>query len=680
MGVRVGIDTGGTFTDFVAIDEQTGAVRRAKVPSTPGQPELAVRAGMDALTAAGAADVERVVVGTTVATNALIERRGPHVVYVTNAGFEDVPFIGRIDKARLYDLHWQKPRPLVERQRCLGVPGRVDHHGAELEQLDDASLSMLRDRLVRLGGGEVVVAVCLLFSYLRPDHERAVGQAVREALPAAQVSLSHEVSPVWREYERASTTIADAFVKPVISTYIDGVGSALSESAARVTWSLLASNGGHLSAAEAGSNPAQLLVSGLAGGVIGAAHFARTCGHDSVFSLDMGGTSSDIGVITRGEQQYARDFELAFGVPVTVPCVDVRTIGAGGGSIAAVDRGGMLHVGPRSAGAEPGPVAYGTGGSEPTVTDANLVLGRIDPDYFLGGAMQLDREAAELALARLGSEIGRSASDAALAVVATADENMANAIRLMSVERGLDPREMALVAIGGAGPLHARAVAALLGMRTVLVPPSPGLCSAFGAAIADARVDRVQTYYTHSGAADIDALGRRASALVENARDALARTAGPDRPATIRRVAEMRYAGQNYELEVDLPDGALDEQGFAALLEGFAAAHLRQYGFALPGEAVEIINLRVTASAAETPPATAFAGSAGAERDSRRVAFDGDGPIDCPVRRRESLSVGELLHGPMIVEEADSTTMIPPGDSARVLADGVLEIALGGAR
>ena len=676
MAFRIGVDTGGTFTDFVAIDEESGAIRRAKVPSTPARPAEAVRAGMAALASAGAADVGRVVVGTTVATNALIERRGPQVVYVTNSGFEDVPFIGRIDKARLYDLHWQKPRPLVERQRCLGVTGRVDHHGREIAELDGASLDGLRHQLRALAGEDVVIAVCLLFSYLRPDHEQAVRAVVAEELPGAEVSLSHEVSPVWREYERASTTIADAFVKPVISQYVEGVGAALGD--ASVTgWSLLASNGGHLSAQEAATQPAQLLVSGLAGGVIGAAHFARACGHESVFSLDMGGTSSDIGVILRGEQQYARDFELAFGVPVTVPCVDVRTIGAGGGSIAAVDRGGMLHVGPRSAGAEPGPVAYGAGGIEPTVTDANLVLGRIDPAYFLGGDMPLDGAAAEAALARLGAELGRSAREAALAVVRTADENMANAIRLMSVERGIDPRELALVAIGGAGPLHARAVASLLGMRTVLVPPSPGLCSAFGAAIADARVDRVQTHYAHSDVIDVAALERRASALVDDARAALARTAGPDRHPTIRRVAEMRYAGQNYELEVDLPDGVLDARSFALLLDRFAAAHERQYGFALPGEAVELINLRVTASAPEPPPSAAADAAPVADAVTRRVTFDAAGPVVCPVRRRASLAVGATFHGPLIIDEPDSTTVVAPGDVVRVLEHGVLAIELG---
>jgi N-methylhydantoinase A len=678
VAFRVGVDTGGTFTDFVAIDEDSGVVRRAKVPSTPGRPAEAIRAGMAALASAGAGDLGRVVVGTTVATNALIERRGPQVVYITNDGFEDVPFIGRIDKARLYDLHWRKPRPLVERHRCLGVRGRVDHHGRELAPLDAASLASLGDQLAPLEGHDVVIAVCLLFSYLRPEHEQAVRQAVHAALPDAEVSLSHEVSPVWREYERASTTIADAFVKPIISEYVAGVGAALAEATA-TGWSLLASNGGHLSAREATGNPAQLLVSGLAGGVIGAAHFARASGYDSVFSLDMGGTSSDIGVILHGEQQYARDFELAFGVPVTVPCVDVRTIGAGGGSIAAVDRGGMLHVGPRSAGAEPGPVAYGAGGQEPTVTDANLVLGRIDPSYFLGGDMPLDAGSADEALARLGVELGRSARDAALAVVHTADENMANAIRLMSVERGIDPRELALVAIGGAGPLHARAVASLLGMRTVLVPPSPGLCSAFGAAIADARIDRVQTHYAHSDAIDVEALARRASLLVEDARDALARTAGPERAATIRRVAEMRYAGQNYELEVDLPEGELNAASFVLLLERFAAAHERQYGFALPGEAVELINLRVTASAPETPPAAGAETAPASEPVTRPVTFDAGGPIECPVSRRSSLAVGASFAGPMIIDEPDSTTVVAPGDHVRVLAGGTLRIDLGAA-
>src|SRR4029077_18118604 len=416
----------------------------------------------------------------------------------------------------------------------------------------------------------------------------------REALPQAHISLSHEVSPLWREYERASTTIADAFIKPVVSRYVQGVGRVIEEKLSAKRWNLLASNGGYLSADQAERRPAQLLISGLAGGVIGGRYYAELPGTPRAFTLDIGGTSTNIGLILEGGQQYAAEFQIDFGIPVTIPCVAVRTIGAGGGSIAWIDKGGLLHVGPQSAGAEPGPVAYGRGGEAPTVTDANLVLGRLDPAFFLGGAMPLDLGAARAALARLGEALSLSAEDAAPAVIRTVDEHMANDIRLIAVERGLDTRDFALIAFGGAGPLHARSVAERLGMTSVIVPPHPGLCSAFGAAIAEARVDRVQTLFTQSDNVDVATLAEALRRLRLGAIEELRRSVDVAAPE-IRSSADMRYAGQNYELEVQLPQSEMDAAGWQALMDRFAEAHAKQYGFALPGEPVELINLRVTA-------------------------------------------------------------------------------------
>jgi len=674
VSARIGIDTGGTFTDFVLLEGDAGTFRTAKVPSTPDDPSRAIRSGLVQLVGAEAA--EQVVVGTTVATNAVIQRAGPTVLLVTNAGFRDILFIGRLDKERLYDLHWQKPKPLVKRRHCLEIAGRVDHHGEIVDELEPRDLELLRERLNALAEDDVVVAVSCLFSYLNPAQEDAIAAAVREALPDVPISVSHEVSPVWREYERASTTVADAFVKPLIEGYVDRVGAVVRAETSAERWNLLASNGGYLRAEQARSGPGRLLLSGLAGGVIGARFFAEAAGRPSVFSLDMGGTSCDIGLVLDGKEEYASEFQVAWGIPVSIPCVAVSTIGAGGGSIAWIDRGGLLHVGPRSAGAVPGPVAYGQGGTEPTLTDANLTLGRLDPGYFLGGAMQLDSDAARASLAGLGSELGLSAEGAALAAVRTADENMANAIRLIAVERGLDPRDFALIAFGGAGPLHARAVAERLEIGTVLVPPHPGLCSALGAAITQARVDRVQTFYAHSArvrAGDVALAERR---LRDETIAELQRNVAAEE-VEVRRSADLRYAGQNYELEVALPDGELDEGRWHELLARFEAEHERQYGFSLPGEAVEMINLRVTALRPEPPLRLAADASAPAEPGFREVWLDAEGPVECPIYRRETLMPGVVIDGPAVIEEPDSTTLVFEGDRLAAHPSGVLVLTIG---
>jgi N-methylhydantoinase A len=673
--MRLGIDTGGTFSDFILIDEVSGEVKTAKVPSTPSDPPKAIRDGIAKLPGAAAAD--QIIVGTTVATNAVIQRKGPRVLFVTNAGFTDVPFIARLDKERLYDLNWARPKPLIQRRDSLGVPGRVDHYGKEIEPLDTAGLKPIREWLLAAGDEPPVVAICCLFSYLRPDHEHRIAEFVRAVRPDAIVSVSHEVSPVWREYERSSTTLVDAFVKPIVDEYVVGVGHELHEKLSTSSWNLLASNGGYLLSEEASRTPVRLLLSGLAGGVIGAGFYAAATGHPSVFSLDMGGTSCDIGVIIDGQQQYAGEFQVAWGVPVSLPSVAVQTIGAGGGSIIWRDKGGLLRVGPQSAGAEPGPVAYGLGGLEPTLTDANLTLGRLDPEYFLGGAMRMDLDAAERSLAGLGDGLGLSAEAAALAAVRTADENMANAIRLIAVERGLDPRDFALVAFGGAGPLHARTVAERLDIGTVLVPPHPGLCSALGATIAQARVDRVQTIYARSDQPVPENLARAEREVREEAIAELRRSVEAPKPVVIRSAA-MRYAGQNYELEVPLPEGDLDAAGWLQLLARFETEHDRQYGFALPGEPVELVHVRVTALREEEAPKVVTPTVPPEPPRRRAVWFTDQDPTDCPIYRRETLAAGTEVTGPAVIEEPDSTTIVFAGDVVRVHESGVLVITLGG--
>ena len=529
MALRIGIDTGGTFTDLVGFDDAVGAFVYGKQSSTPGAPAAAVAAVLDEV-GAGQTGVRSLVVGTTVATNAVLQRKGARVLFITTAGFEDVPFIGRLDKEELYNLHWQKPAPLVQRRDCYGVPERVSHTGDILQPLTEEALDDLVTFVHACCARDenLAIAVCLLFSYLAPEHEDRIASRLTEEFPGTSISVSHRVSPTWREYERASTSIGDAFIKPVLRDYVAGVEATLAELGITAPTSMLKSNGGHMRISSADEQPSQFLISGLAGGIVAARHFAGLAGVQHAFSLDMGGTSADIGAIEGGQERYQTEFQIGFGIPISVTCVDVATLGAGGGSIAWIDKGGLLQVGPRSAGADPGPMCYGKGGTEPTTTDANLVLGRLNPDYFLGGQIALDAMAPVPALEEIGRALGARAGTeletAAHAIVETANENMANQIKLISVDRGLDPREFVLIPFGGAGPVHASACARLLGISRVLVPPHPGLTSAFGALAASWRVDRAWTIFGRSNSLDLDGIAERLDQLTASAVNELIET------------------------------------------------------------------------------------------------------------------------------------------------------------
>jgi N-methylhydantoinase A len=683
MSLRIGIDTGGTFTDLVGYDDDGEVFVYGKQPSTPLDPAAALAAVLrDA--GAGQKPVHSVVLGTTVATNAILTRRGARVCFVTTAGFEDVPFIGRMDKEELYNLHWQKPEPLVARRDCFGVAERVAHTGEVLTPLAEASLNDLKAFVGRrlTAGGDLAVAVSLLFSYLAPEHEQRIKAALQEAFPGLAISVSHEVAPTWREYERGSTTIGDAYVKPVLRGYVAGVRETLDKLGVRAPASMLKSNGGHLRVEQADEQPAQFLLSGLAGGIVAARHYARLAGVEHAFSLDMGGTSADIGTVQAGRERYVAEFNVGFGIPIAVPCVDVATLGAGGGSIAWIDKGGLLQVGPRSAGAEPGPICYGHGGTEPTVTDANLALGRLNPAYFLGGRVPLDAAAALPALAELGRALGADESEAvetaAHAIVETANEHMANQIKLIAVDRGLDVREFALIPFGGAGPTAASACARLLGITTVLVPPHPGLCSAFGALAANWRVDRVWTVFGRSTHLNVAAIAERLEILTAEAIRELREDGFAGEPVVLRSL-DMRYAGQNYEREVSLPDGPFMAATAEEMVRRFARAHDEFYGFSLEGEPVEFVNLRVVAIGPSDLAAVAALNVGGGTRKPvahRPVAFRAAGFVSTPIYRRESLPVGFALSGPAVIEEPDSTTVVHPGDALRVRGDGLLEIAV----
>jgi N-methylhydantoinase A len=684
VALRIGIDTGGTFTDLVGFDDDDNVFVYGKQASTPGAPARALADVLNEV-GAGSQTVQSIVLGTTVATNAVLQRRGTRVLYVTTAGFEDVPFIGRLDKEELYNLHWKKPDPIVSRRDCYGIAERITHDGSILVPLTE---SVLDDLVAFVGsrrenGVDLAVAVCLLFSFLVPTHEQQIKERLERDFPGLSVSVSHEVSPTWREYERCSTTIGDAYIKPVLRSYVTGVQETLQALDIEAPASMLKSNGGHLRIDVAGAQPSQFLISGLAGGIVAARHYAQHAGVDHAFSLDMGGTSADIGTVQGGQERYLSEFQVGFGIPISVTCVDVATLGAGGGSIAWMDKGGLLQVGPRSAGADPGPMCYRKGGQEPTTTDANLVLGRLNPMYFLGGQIALDPDTPRTALGEIGRALGGQPGEeveiAAHAIVETANENMANQIKLISVDRGLDPRDFVLIPFGGAGPVHASACAKLLGIKRLLIPPHPGLGSAFGALTANWRVDRVWTIFGRSTHLNVESIAERLEALTEAALRELHEDGFSGEPVLLRSV-DMRYAGQNYEREVSLPSGPFTSEAAEAMIERFSRAHDEFYGFSLEGEPVEFVNLRVSAIGPADLGAAHQAPTAETVPDPverRPVSFHGRGYLDTPVYRRPAMPVEFMIEGPAIVEEPDSTTVLHPGDTLMVRPDGLLEMHVG---
>src|SRR5829696_6863647 len=689
MAVRLGIDTGGTFTDLIGINEETGELVVAKTPSTPSRPVDAI---MNAIaqsdTETGA--LEAISIGTTVATNALLQRNGATVIYVTTAGFEDVPYIQRMNRKHHFSLKWTKPRPLVERRNCLGVAERLDFHGRTLIPLTDTALEDLADRIAaRLADyphGDAAIAVCLLFSYVNPAHELRLREFLEERFPSVPVSLSHQVAPIWREYERGSTVITDGYVKPIMRRYVEEAFEAFAQAGLNVPWSLMKSNGGKTPADAAEAEPVKFLLSGLAGGIIAGQYFGQLASAGAtpgnLVTLDMGGTSCDVGLVWDGTVARSTNFEIEWGLPVATPTIDLTTIGAGGGSIAWIDKGGLLRVGPQSAGADPGPVCYDSGGEEVTVTDANLALGRLNPDYFLGGAIPLSMGKAEAKLDELGGRIGFDRLETARAVVDIANENMVNAIRVLSIDRGLDPREYALVAFGGAGPLHAADIAAKMGMARVIIPVYPGLTSAFGALIAEPRITQVWSKHFRSDAIDAETVGEHFETMTTAALDQLRREGYAGVPA-IERSISMRYWGQNYEQDVPMAAGPVTPELLERTLAAFHCLHEQFYGYAITGEVIELIRFNVTVSGHTgevTLPVMPSNGRlpAGQPVGKRNVVFDQTGATETPIYRRDDLPDGFATIGPLIVEEISSTTAVHPGQRLEVGAAGVMTIDLSG--
>ncbi|MCY3805167.1 MAG: hydantoinase/oxoprolinase family protein [bacterium] len=666
MAVRMGIDIGGTFTDLALFDEESGQVRVTKAASTPGEPHRAVndvigRAGIDNST------IRDLVHGTTVATNALLERKHRLPGLITTQGFSDMVFIQRMNRKHHYDLQWDKPIPFAERRHCLEVDERCNYKGEIIEPLDEEGAREAARRLRDEGLSDI--AVCFLFSYVNPANELRMREIIAEECPGARVSLSHEVYPRWREYDRMSTTLADAFLKTLVGEYIEDVASGLAPIGVDANFLMMKSNGGLVDHRAASAKPVDLLVSGPVGGVLSALYFGSLVGRQNLISMDMGGTSFDVSLIEGGQANRTAEFEIEWGLPVYAPMVDVRTIGAGGGSVAWIDKGGLLRVGPRSAGADPGPACYRRGGTEATVTDANVALGRINPDSFFGGEMQLDAAAARAALGRLGDELDMTPEDVATAVVDLVDFNMVNAIRLVSIDRGLDPRDFTLVSFGGACSLHANALARIIGARDVLVPVYQGVFSAFGLMTADMRVDESVTTSFRSDLVDFD----RATELVRRLRDtALQRIAREGYAGTpvLEPTVEMRYSGQNYGTSVvlSLSDWAFGPENLAETIDRFESEHRRLYGYDIPGEIVELVLFTMTAVGVNENPGLAPLppGGSAAPIDERPVYFSEAGWVPTRIYRREQLPPGAELVGPAVIEEAMSTTLVHPGERVDV--------------
>lgn len=678
--LRLGIDIGGTFTDLAMFDVKTGELRVSKSPSTPGNPIEAVRAVIEK---AGIPleTIHTLIHGTTVGTNALLERKEALPALITTKGFRDVVFLQRSNRKHHYDLTWDKPKPFVERQHCYEVTERVNHKGEVVTSLDEKAARAVIATIKK--AGIKGIAVSFLFSYINPDHELRMRELIAEVYPEATVSLSNEVYPRWREYDRTSTVLADAYLKSLITNYVENLENGLQTSGASMNFLIMKSNGGVQEASAAAAKPVDLLVSGPAGGVLSATFFGKLTGRPNLICTDMGGTSFDVSLISNGEPNRRMDFEIEWGLPVFTPMIDVETIGAGGGSVAWIDKGGLLRVGPRSAGAKPGPACYRRGGTEPTVTDANIMLGRINPDYFLGGDLRLDVGAAKRVLEELGGRLDMSMEDVASSVIELINFNMVNAIRLISIDRGLDPREFTLVSFGGAGSLHAGALADIIGIREVLVPIHQGVFSAFGLMTANMRVDESLTASFRSDTLDV----KKVNDVLERLRQrALARLRadGYEGAVTLEANVEMRYLGQNYNTEILVPqaEGNLTRAHLDQMLDGFHAEHRRRYGYDISKEIVEFVHFNVTAVGPidkPTIPTLRRNGKTGA-KGRRRVYFKGESWLDSAIYERASLAPGAEIEGPAVVEEPTATTLLHPGHKLQIDEYGNLLIRTSAAK
>jgi len=670
--LRVGVDIGGTFTDVVGLKgEET--VYFAKVSSTPSDLIQGVRRGVERLlevSGQAPAEITRFIHGTTIATNAILEQKGARLGLLATAGFEDILEIGRQNRARMYDLliDAQTPVFLAPRRRRIGITERIDATGAVVVPLDEDEVTAAVRMLVDQEHVEAL-AVAYLFSYVNPRHEERTRAIIAETAPGMTVSLSSDVDPTFREYERTCLTAFDAYVRPVMSRYLTTLGAALRQMGIVVDLQIMQSRGGISSSQSAIAKPVTTVLSGPAAGVIGGKFAGERSGHKNLITIDIGGTSCDVALVREGKPLLSTQGRIG-SYPMRVPLIDVTTIGAGGGSIAWLDAGSGLRVGPRSAGADPGPACYGKGGQDPAVTDATLLLGYLNPSFFAGGDVRLRVDLAEAAMQRVATAIGKSVRETAEGIFRIINARMADAIRLVSVQRGLDPRQFTLVAFGGAGPVHAGALARELGISTIIVPEAPGVLSAFGLLVASVEYDHSRTFRGRAETVDFGRAGSLLSELAGLGLEKLRADRAPMDQVTIGQFADMRYVGQSYELEVPLP-AMLGRDNIGLVMADFHDLHQRVYGHASATEPVEFVNLRCVCALGFPPPRLAPLARGGrledAVRSTRRVVFPGASQaMPTPILDRARIPTGVPIAGPAIVEQADTTTVISPGQSAQL--------------
>jgi N-methylhydantoinase A len=682
MAYHLGVDTGGTFTDFVVFNVESGDRVSFKVPSVPRDPAMAVANGLAQLErrfGIAPAAIERFVFGTTVATNAILERKGAATALLATQGTRDVLEIQRQWRQRLFDLYLQKPDYLVPRRHRIDVRERVSAQGEVLVSLTDAEIDRISRRVTKLP--VEALAICFLFSFLNPEHERRLRDGIKKRAPKLHVSISSDICPEFREFERACTTVINSYVMPKVHALIAKLGRVIADADCRASFRVMQSNGGLMNAEKTASHPVHTLLSGPAGGVVSASALAVAAGYPNVITMDMGGTSLDVCLVDGGRTKLFSQGSLG-GLPIKVPQIDIHTLGAGGGTIAGVF-GGALKVGPKSAGADPGPASYGRGGTEPTSTDAALTLGYIDPAYFLGGEMSLDPDAARTTIRRkIAEPLDLTEEDAAYAIVHVQVVNIVGGIRVVSVEKGVDPREFALLPFGGAGGLYAGLIAEEMGIKKIVVPAELSVLSALGLLMANVKYTDVATRILPVEGADPKLLNRTFEDLAERVKADMASERLPAESVAFERSCDMRYVGQAFEVNVPLENGRkLDAPGLAALMERFHQEHRRLYGQSAEKEPVEFVNFRVTALGHAPKIPIKEIGTAATDppkpKGERRAYFGKErGWQRCPIFERARLGPGVTTRGPAMIEDVGASIVIYPGHTMSVDRFGNLIIDL----
>jgi N-methylhydantoinase A len=676
VSYRIGVDTGGTFTDVVIYDPESGEVRITKTPSTPPAFDRGVLEGIDKITGRiGLAgdDLSFLSHGTTVGTNAVLENEIPDLGLVTNEGLRDVLEIGDQTRPELYNLQTDKPPHLVPRYLRKEVPGRIDAQGDVVDELDEDAVERVVDDLIEEDIDSIVVS--MLFSYLNAAHEERVGELIEERAPEMDYALSSEVHPEIREYDRTITTVLNEAIKSTVQDYFARLDDGIEERGIGVPLNVMHSGGGIFSTSQATDRAIRTVLSGPAAGAVATVNVSRQEGYADAIGMDMGGTSADVSLVRDGELVRSTEGEIN-NLPVKTPMIDINTVGAGGGSIAWIDEGGALRVGPKSAGADPGPICYDEGGDQPTLTDANLLLGRLNPGNFLEGEMELAvARTREIFEEKVAEPLGQTVEEAALSVVDVANASLAREIRRVTVERGNDPGDFALVAFGGAGPLQAPAAAAEMDVETVIVPRNPGVFSARGLLIADVRVDESHAYRKEE--LDPDEMQTQLRELEADLGSRLREQGfGPDE-ATVNRSVDVRYKGQAYELTVPVPDGDVDDAALDAIAEAFHEKHARLYGHAMRDEPIEAVTLRVDGTVSTAPLEDVLARS---DQDplqgERDVYFGETGYLATEIYDRNALAAGESITGPAILEESGSTSIVPPDTTAEISENGSVIITM----